>query len=519
MSVHKHVLGAGACLALTFGSTIASAQKNSDCEVEVTPLTPPPGGDLGTGLPDDAPWVRRFSDSIGAAELTANDQSIPFDNRLRTFPLKGDEQAGVTINALIVEPGEQDQRKEVYIPNPVLVVTWVGSHPSDPCPILGGVNCGLPTFQDYRMFQEYRANSEDSNLNMWFATTCNAGTFIEEVLQIDRSCMNPDLGADACNLAITLGLQSVGVPYAFGPMANSAGAWDPYGSGVDGNTFNLWWQADLMIAVCDRSALIRPSLNPTVAPDSPGRPTANGKPIWNGQKYRQPEPGDAIYPAVMEKLNGTSKDPFGPKEFVGYINQCDHNLPPVEFRGADGYWRWLDYWRANSWYGPHEPSLTDPPTMNNLCSGSQDGAPYNLFPFSGIGLSLNYNLELEGVIPPPEEFYSVSEFIHVGEQPIYVIGVYQGAQLLGGGLPGSGQVPWYESCNSDFNMDGVVNGQDLTLLLAQWNTIPGDIPNMCLNRDKLQPVVGQSALMELLEDWGSCPGWPKSLQALDPACR
>ena len=68
-------------------------------------------------------------------------------------------------------------------------------------------------------------------------------------------------------------------------------------------------------------------------------------------------------------------------------------------------------------------------------------------------------------------------------------------------------------------MDGVVNGQDLTILLAQWNTIPGDIPNMCLNRDKLEPEVGPNALMELLEDWGSCPGWPQSLQALDPACR
>ena len=258
MPVHPHVLAAGACVALTLCTSDASAQKDSDCEVDVTPLTPPPGGDLGTGLPDDAPWVRRFGDSIGAAELTNTDQSIPFDNRLRTFPLKGDTQAGVTINALITNPGEEDQREEVYIPNPVLVVTWVGSR-YNPCQLLGDASC--VNFQDFQMFQEYRANSEDGNLNMWFATTCNAGTFIEEVLQIDRSCMNPDLGADACNLAITLGLQSVGVPYAFGPMANSAGAWDPYGSGVDGNTFNLWWQADLMVAVCDRSALIRPSLN------------------------------------------------------------------------------------------------------------------------------------------------------------------------------------------------------------------------------------------------------------------
>ena len=91
MHFHAHVLAVGTGFALTFGTATTSAQDNSDCEMEVTPLTPPPGG--GTGLPNDAPWVRRFSDSIGAAELTANDQSIPFDNRLRTFPLKGDEQA------------------------------------------------------------------------------------------------------------------------------------------------------------------------------------------------------------------------------------------------------------------------------------------------------------------------------------------------------------------------------------------------------------------------------------------
>ena len=108
----------------------------------------------------------------------------------------------------------------------------------------------------------------------------------------------------------------------------------------------------------------------------------------------------------------------------------------------------------------------------------------------------------------------------MGEQPIYVVGVYQGAQVLGGGLPGSGQVPWYESCNSDLNMDGIVNGRDLAILLAQWNTDPAsptNRPNMCVNRDKLQAAVGPGALLELLNDWGPCTPWP--LQDLDPACR
>lgn len=431
--------------------------------------------------------------------------NIPFDDLLRTFPLDPNQQ-GVHIQV----PQENGTRKPVYLKNPVLVATWVdargqGITPSSPNP-----------FQDYAMFQEYTANAADGNL--WFATVCNARTLIRDMLHIDLSCMNPALGTDACNLAITLGLPSVGVPYSFSPMADpNGGQWNPY------TETTTWWQQDLMIALCDRSALIRPSLNPTVAPDSPKRPTADGRPLSNGQTYRRPVEGDEIYPAVMEKLNGSKDDIYGPKEFVGWINACApidefEPLPPMEFRGADGFWQWLEYWTANSWYGPHEPSQTELPSSDNKCL-IQGTAPYNLFPFSGIGLSLNWNLELEGVDPPPAEFYSVSEFIQVGEQPIYVVGVYQGAQVLGGGLPGSGQVPWYESCNSDFNMDGTVDAMDLTILLAQWNTDPAtpqDPPNMCLNRDKLAAAVGPAALMEFLEDWGPCPGWP--LKELDPAC-
>ncbi|MEE2681066.1 MAG: hypothetical protein VX641_01715 [Planctomycetota bacterium] len=514
MRFHALVLAASAGLTLTPGATAAAAPDDGDCEVAVTPLTPPPGD---TGAPENAPWVGRFSDSIGAAVRTAGDQAIPFDDRLRTLPLRGAKQAGITINALITDPGQESYREEVYLPNPVLVATWIGSH-RNLNPGLGE----LVPFQDFAMFQEYRSNPDDGNLNLWFATACNASTFIQDVLQEDPSCMNPELGVDACNQAITLGLPSVGVPYAFGPMADANDQWDPYAPGA------LWWQADLMIAVADRSALIRPSLNPTVAPNSTERPTADGRPIWDGTRYRRPEPADAIYPAVMEKLDGSPGDVHGPKEFVGYLNRCppidpsDPQPEPMTFRGADGFWQWLEYWQYNSWYGPHAPDQTMPPQDQPGCPLADEYAPYNRFPFSGLGLSLYWNLELAGVDPPPAEFYSVSEFIQVGEQPIYVVGVYQGAQVLGGGLPGSGQVPWYQSCNSDFNMDGTVDGQDLAILLAQWNTVPAtpqDPPNMCVNRDKLEPAVGAGALIEFLQDWGPCAGWPKSLSALDPACR
>ena len=328
--------------------------------------------------------------------------------------------------------------------------------------------------------------------------------YLTEVLHYDLACLDPALGADACTDAISLGLPLVGVPYSFGPMADGNGNYDPYQEDA------LWWQADLMVAVADRTALIRPSLNPTVAPSTAKRFTADGRPVWGKDGYRRPESGDAIYEAVLQKLD----DPEAP--FVGWINDCDYTQPPRRFEGSEGYWKWLELWRSNSWFGPHDPDQF-PPDESSRCGGDENH-PYDQFPYSGLGLTLNWTEEVGGKTLP-DAFYALSEFIHVGEQPIYIVGVYQGSQLLGGGLPGSGQRPWYESCNGDFNLDGIVDGRDLAILLSQWfdDDAPVEIePNVCLNIDKLAPKVGPAALIELLERWGACPEWP--IPELDPSC-
>lgn len=500
------------CLAIVFGfmlvSVPASGQED-ECQPKITPLMMPAAG----GTANDAPWVLSWEEAIGRSPSVVIDENIPFEQRLRTFPMPGETQPGITINALV--PGKEAGqliREERHLPNPVLVVTWVNSRR----PLLLGQE--YPPFQDYRMLQEYTANPDDTLLNQWFATTCNATEYLRDVTGYDLHCLNPDLGSDACTDAIALGLPSVGVPYSFGPMSSgtSEGAYDPYNT----EDATLWWRADLMVAIADRSALIRPSLNPTVSPTTKGQFTSNGRPIWDSRqsRYRRPEIGDDLFPAVFDKLEGTV-DPEGPKRFVGWINNCDFS-GTVEFEGYEGYWQWLEYWKANSWYGPHDPSTTQPPTNKNMCPESTDGHPYNQFPFSGLGVTLNWTVDVTAGGPLPEDFYAVSEFIHVGRQPIYVVGVYQGSQMLGGGLPESGQVAWYDSCNGDFNMDGHVDGKDLAILLSQWFTAETQstaTPDVCLNLFKLAPEVGAGALLELLERWGNCPDWP--VPGFDPACR
>ena len=498
---------AACAFSLSLGGTPAIAQEQ-DCQPDITPLMMPAAG----GTANDAPWVLSWVEAIEKSPSVVIDENIPFERGLRTFPMPGEKRPGVTINALV--PGKEAGeliREARHLPNPVLVVTWVNSRR----PLLLGQES--PPFQDYRMLQEYIANPDDSLLNQWFATTCNASEYLREVTGYDLNCLNPQLGSDACTDAIALGLPSVGVPYSFAPMSGGTGgdAYDPYNTG----DATLWWRADLMVAIADRSALIRPSLNPTVSPTTKTRFTGNGRPIWDSvnSTYRRPEIGDDLFPAVFDKLEGTA-DPEGPKRFVGWINNCDYS-DTVEFEGYEGYWQWLEYWKANSWYGPHEPSTTQPPTNKNMCPGSIAGNPYNQFPFSGLGLTLNWTVDVTTGGPLPEDFYAVSEFIHVGRQPIYVVGVYQGSQMLGGGLPQSGQVPWYDSCNGDFNMDGEVDGRDLAILLSQWFTADGqstETPNMCLNLFKLAPDVGAAALLELLERWGDCPDWP--VPGFDPAC-
>ena len=113
----------------------------------------------------------------------------------------------------------------------------------------------------------------------------------------------------------------------------------------------------------------------------------------------------------------------------------------------------------------------------------------------------------------------MSEFIHIGQTPIYFIGGFEGSQYFGS--PEGNQVHWYDSCEADLNMDGRVDGADLSILLDNWDTeepTSENPTNLCVNIGKISPRVGGAALVELLNNWGDCTSWPFSHDELSPAC-
>jgi hypothetical protein len=60
------------------------------------------------------------------------------------------------------------------------------------------------------------------------------------------------------------------------------------------------------------------------------------------------------------------------------------------------------------------------------------------------------------------------------------------------------------SCLGDLNLDGVVNGADLGLLLGAWGACPGDVPG-CLGDLNIDGVVNGADLGLMLGAWGACP--------------
>jgi hypothetical protein len=60
------------------------------------------------------------------------------------------------------------------------------------------------------------------------------------------------------------------------------------------------------------------------------------------------------------------------------------------------------------------------------------------------------------------------------------------------------------SCLGDLNLDGVVNGADLGLVLGAWGACPGDVPG-CLGDLNVDGVVNGADLGLLLGAWGACP--------------
>ena len=405
-------------------------------------------------------WEQPYSDSIDvaqAAHMTPPDQ-IPFD-RLWVM----DDADSVTFEAPFLQEDGSYITQQVHLENPVLVTTWVFSAASDPASV---------AFQKFKPLQAYRPDANADTIamsNLWVTLDGNMKWYLDEVVGMDRSCLNPMVSAAACKDAVAWGLPTVGMPYALPSRPldmNDAYASDPGGI--------AWWQATMVVAIADRDAFVRPSYNPTVNPTTDGHVTDNGVPIWDAvsSSYRLAGPGDGpIYAAQQQAVD----------DFVGI------RFDGTFCTGPDGFAECLVAWQQVSWFGD---------------TGDPSNNPYAQFPYSSIGMTGDWQLLDEPGIE--DGFFAQSEFILNGNASMYVIGDWSGSQYLG--IPQEGQVPWCDSCAEDLNMDGVVGVDDLLLVIDSYGG-----HNICANFDKETPLVNVDDLLLVLGKWGECPGWPEGI--------
>ena len=383
----------------------------------------------------------------------------------------------------------------VTLEDPVLVVTW-SSNASyiDPnsTPPIGLLQTYAPKFENGTwILAEYRANPDDQLLNQWLTihqpnadseTGFSQGTlldFLVRSLDVERECLNPSINppspssADPCDASIFMGVAGVGMPYAFANLG--ADVFDDVAPAP-------WWRQQLFVFVVERDALIRPSYNPNPKRTTPGLPTGNGVPIFDpaapgGASYRFPRSDDDIWRSYLEATDGE-------RPFVGYANG-------EIYRGSYGFREWLYKWQSNSW--------GDPAGSSDLGDWAQNFA----FPFSSIGLTLNW----PGFDPghgsiATAPFGALSEFIHKGEQSMYLVAIREGYQYMSPPNEFLGEVSWCDTCPADLNRDGTVDAIDLSMLLVAWGTT-----STCYTIDKSLPRVGVPDLARLLAAWGPC-GWP-----------
>ena len=75
----------------------------------------------------------------------------------------------------------------------------------------------------------------------------------------------------------------------------------------------------------------------------------------------------------------------------------------------------------------------------------------------------------------------------------------------------NGMKPWCETRQGDLNMEGVVDGPDVGVMLINWGA-----DNPCYNISKTNRTVGPDDLGLLFANWGPCETWPEAPDSLKP---
>ena len=413
-------------------------------------------------------WLDRYAQSIDSSEAVhLNQQTREFFDQLRVVP----DHESITFEGW-AENGIE--RETVTLDNPVLVATWTFTQ--SPASGPNGV-----AWENFKTLQRYNCNGNDNvGGNIWFTLHGNAVNLIRDRYPDGTICLDP-AKSSGCQNAIYYGVPTVGVPYGFN---------DPDGDDPSGP----WWRQFIMLAVVERDSLIRPSYNPTVIPNTTRNGTRDGVPIWD------PEPGPSPTnpegrPSYRLAREGVDPDDVfmaqyeAASDFVGYVTWQGK---PQEYRGWEGLALWLDAWGLNSWDG-----------------ADTSGSPYSKFPYTKVGLTWGWQNLADG----EPLGTACSEFILKGEKPIYVIGTWEGAQYLTANQSDEdGMIPWCETCGGDLNMDGVVDGLDIGVMLVHWGS-----ENPCYNISKTNRTVGADDLGLLFANWGPCERWPEVLNSLKPA--
>ena len=462
-------------------------------------------------------WTNTWYDSVYRADASGRvsrggapglmhtpPDGLPFQRVLRTLPLSEwdlpDEP--IRFSALARDDSGVPYVKQVQLDDPVLMVTW-NSH--------AGNRGASIEWENYRpigpdFLQEYVTNGDDEG-NIWVTAHGQAKSFLNGELMLRDECLYelPGSGSAAgCERAVLNGVASVGVPYSWSPLSQTINEYhyeDPcplvprsyFEYRVTGSA---WWQQRLLVFIADRSSFFRPSFNPTTGT---GTEDNAGVPRWDPKqvRYRIPRPGDAAdgngpsWNAYLEQM----------ENFVGWSA-----MDGRELRGPDGFEDWLLDYRKKSWGEPSGDFVGPNADKQYPCL-------YAPVPFTSVGITGYWPAVPDsGPIDFMGPFSALSEFVSVGEQPMYLVAIREADEYLGSadltGLPAPAPdepQSWCDLCPGDYDRNGIIGGEDLAILLTNWGST-----NTCFTLDRSDPIINGNDLALLLSNWQYQCEWPLS---------